>query len=344
MMSELQQKHYEYKILTKDTFPTEEEHKNYLHTNKLNQYELENRAQDQLQKEVTQYLNQGWKLTGNFTSTFVENIPYHSGYDSWGKKKYDSIQRIRFSQSLVLEEDYPIYQARIKREEEKRIAAEKRKEEQAKENARLAEERIQKEIEEGRRKAAAIKEAERMNKEKRQIQEETERVEQERLAKEAERKSNMIEFREHNGFDTSMGRECTVWGPSRFRNGYTIMKGGRIDWCCHKQITFQFPEDESLICANIPFPTVCPLCLARLCSKPSFQDWNYLYVNFFEEFTCNKCGKYRYNANSKKHYVDNAEWDPEDPTGSKAREQKSAEEKAKILAQIAELNAKLLSV
>lgn len=311
-MSELQQKHFDYKIITK----------------------YSSRG---LQEEVNSHLNKGWKLCGNFTSIETGSL-------------------LRFSQTLLIEEDYSVYEARIKKEEEERIALEKRKEEELiAEKKKKEEERIAKEKQK-QEKMKQREERKRIEAENRRVQEEKERVYQEQLAKEAERlaeqlakeaerKANMTEFREYNGFDTAMGRECTVWGPSRFRNGYTIIKGGREDWCCYTQSTFQFPEDETLILTKLPFPKVCPNCLSRLCSKPPLQNhWNYQYVNFFDSFTCNNCGKYAYDVNFKKHYMDGLEWDPEDPDGSKARERKAAEEKAKILAQIAELNAKLSSI
>jgi hypothetical protein len=127
---EIQRKHREYKILTKDTFPSLEYYEkykasktqngnSYYYKFRFNQLGLERYAKGMLDEEVNQYKNQGWKPIGCFMSTPIDTIKYVTSCTNQGVN-FDTFTLFCFTQVLLLEEEYEVYEARILREKEER--------------------------------------------------------------------------------------------------------------------------------------------------------------------------------------------------------------------------------
>ncbi len=128
---EIQTKHYEYKILTKETFPSLEYYekykasktqngKSYYYKFRFSQLELERHAKNMLDEEVNQYINQGWKPIGCFMSAAIDKIKYVTSFTNQGCN-FETFTLFCFTQVLLLEEEYDVYEARIKREEDERM-------------------------------------------------------------------------------------------------------------------------------------------------------------------------------------------------------------------------------
>jgi hypothetical protein len=129
-LPELQTKHYEYKILTKETFPSLEYYQkykankvqngnSYYYKFRFSQLELERQAKELLEEEMNQYVKNGWKPIGCFMSLPIDKIKYVTSYTHQGFN-FDTFTLFCFTQVLLLEEDYDVYEARLKREEEER--------------------------------------------------------------------------------------------------------------------------------------------------------------------------------------------------------------------------------
>jgi hypothetical protein len=127
---ELQRKHYEYKILTKETFPSLEYYEkykaskiqngnSYYYKFRFSQLELERKAKEMLEEEMNQYIKDGWKPIGCFMSLPIDKIKYTTSFTNQGFN-FDTFTLFCFTQVLLLEEDYDVYEARLKREEEER--------------------------------------------------------------------------------------------------------------------------------------------------------------------------------------------------------------------------------
>jgi len=127
---ELQRKHYEYKILRKETFPSLEYYEKYkankvqngnwyYYKFRFSQLELERKAKEMLEEEMNQYIKDGWKPIGCFMSLPIDKIKYVTSFTNQGFN-FDTFTLFCFTQVLLLEEDYDVYEARLKREEEER--------------------------------------------------------------------------------------------------------------------------------------------------------------------------------------------------------------------------------
>ena len=127
---EFRRKHREYKILTKETFPSLEYYEkykasktqngnSYYYKFRFSQLELERHAKNMLDEEVNQYKNQGWRPIGFFMSTPIDTIKYVTSCTSQGVN-FDTFTLFCFTQVLLLEEEYEVYEARIVREEEEK--------------------------------------------------------------------------------------------------------------------------------------------------------------------------------------------------------------------------------
>ncbi len=128
---ELQRKHYEYKILTKETFPSLEYYEkykankvqngnSYYYKFRFSQLELERKAKEMLEEETNQYIKDGWKPIGCFMSLPIDKIKYVISYTHQGFN-FDTFTLFCFTQVLLLEEDYDVYEARLRKEEEERL-------------------------------------------------------------------------------------------------------------------------------------------------------------------------------------------------------------------------------
>ncbi len=128
---ELQRKHYEYKILTKETFPSLEYYEkykankvqngnSYYYKFRFSQLELERQAKELLEEEVNQYVKDGWKPIGCFMSLPIDKIKYVTSCTNQGFN-FDTFTLFCFTQVLLLEEDYDVYEARLRKEEEERL-------------------------------------------------------------------------------------------------------------------------------------------------------------------------------------------------------------------------------
>ncbi len=127
---EIQTKHYDYKILTKETLPSLEYYEKYKASKTQNgiwyyykfrfsQLELERYAKNMLEEEVNQYKKDGWKTIGCFMSAPIDKIKYVTSFTNQGFN-FDTFTLFCFTQVLLLEEDYDVYEARLKREEDER--------------------------------------------------------------------------------------------------------------------------------------------------------------------------------------------------------------------------------
>ena len=126
-LPELQTKHYEYKILTKETFPSLEYYKKYKENKvqngnsyyykfRFSQLELERKAKEMLEEEMNQYIKNGWKPIGCFMSLPIDKIKYVTSFTNQGFN-FDTFTLFCFTQVLLLEEEYDVYEARLKRED-----------------------------------------------------------------------------------------------------------------------------------------------------------------------------------------------------------------------------------
>jgi hypothetical protein len=128
---EFQRKHYEYKILTKETFPSLEYYEkykasktqngnSYYYKFRFSQLELERHAKNLLDEQVNEYKKEGWKPIGCFMSLPIDTIKYVTSFTNQGCN-VDTFTLYCFTQVLILEEDFDVYEARMKREEDERI-------------------------------------------------------------------------------------------------------------------------------------------------------------------------------------------------------------------------------
>lgn len=317
-MSEVQRKHFTYKLIAKETSPSNQQYELYRNSKtyrgnayfykvRFHQNELERSALEELEKEVYRYVRNGWRPICGPTRHFVKKVKYVASYTYSEEldryvQNFESFDLDCLSQILVFEEDYYLYEERVKREEEEKVRREKEKiEEDQLRQERLvyerqkAEERAQEKRREEEK--AALRKAER------------EKVERWIREREAERLLNKCEFHEVVNWDPRMGKSSS---PVPLVNGYRIVEGG-TDFVFSGVRVFQFPEDESLLVTkDLPFPSSCPFCKTKLSSYTPYQSVFGHGINLFVEFICcnSKCGSYKYDANLKKHYVDGIEWVP----------------------------------
>jgi len=101
----------------------------------------------------------------------------------------------------------------------------------------------------------------------------------------------------------------------------------------------------------IPFLPICPFCsdetvMHAVKGESMWRGTNWgqrmhtCYKNYIDNVQ-SKCGKYKWVAETGKHYKNGAEWDPSDPDGSKAAHTKRIADIATMEAQVAAFQAKI---